>query len=85
MELTAVAKRVSNVQQFAFTDGAEWSLSGIRRSSATGGALMYSMKGKKTPVPELASAIWSESAIGGSAIGGSTVYMHIHACTYMCN
>ena len=31
-------------------------------------------EGKKTPVPEL-SAIWSESTIGGSAIGGSTVYM----------
>ena len=37
MELAAVAKRVSNVQQFAFADGAEWSLSGIWRSSATGG------------------------------------------------
>ena len=53
----------SNVQQFAFADGVERSLSGIRRSSATGVALMHSMKGKKTSVPELASAIWSESAI----------------------
>ena len=29
-------------------------------------------------MPELASAIWSESAIGGSAIGGSTVYTYIY-------
>ena len=65
MQLTTVAKRVSNVQQFAFADGAERSLSGIRRSSATGGALMYSTKDKKPPLPELASAIWSVSAIGG--------------------
>ena len=58
-----------------FADGVERLLSGIRRSSATGGALMYSVKGKKTSVPELASALWSEFAIGGgSAIGVSTVY-----------
>ena len=69
MELTAVAKRASNVQQFAFADGAERSLSGIWRSSATEGALMYSMRGKKIPCRRyIASAIWSESAIGG---GGS--------------
>ena len=49
MELTAVAKRVSIVQQFASADGAERSLSGIRRSSATGGVLMYSIKGNKLP------------------------------------
>ena len=61
MELTAVAKRVSIVQQFASADGAERSLSGIRRSSATGGVLMYSLRA----VPGLASAIWSESVIGG--------------------
>ena len=50
MELTAVAKRVV-VQQFASADGAERSLSGIRRSSATGGGgvLMYSIKGSKLP------------------------------------
>ena len=67
MELTTVAKRV------AFTDCAEPSLSGIRRSSATGG-VDAQYEGQKTSVPELASAIWSESAIGGSAIGGSTIY-----------
>ena len=59
------AKCVSNVQQFVFADGAERSLSGIRRSSATGGRINVQNEGQKTPVPELASAIWSESAIGG--------------------
>ena len=60
------AKRVSNVQQFAFADGAERSLSGIRRSFATGGGgVNVQYEEQKTPVPELASAIWSKSAIGG--------------------
>ena len=45
MELTAVAKRVSIVQQFASADGAERSLSGIRRSSATGGGVNVQYKG----------------------------------------
>ena len=49
----------------------------IRRYTAIREALMYSMNDKKS-VPEVASAIWSESAIGGgSAIGGSTVYIII--------
>ena len=47
-----------------------------------GGGVNVQYEGQKTPVPELASAIWSESAIGGSAIGGSTVYelflIHTH-------
>ena len=59
------AKRVSNVQQFAFADGTEWSLSGIRRSSATKGGINAQNEGQKTSVPELASAIWSEFAMGG--------------------
>ena len=57
------------MQQFAFADGAEQSLSGIRRSSATGvgvgGGVNVWYEGKKPPMPELASAIWSESAIEG--------------------
>ena len=39
------------------------------------GGVNVQYEGQKTPVRELASAIWSESAIGGSAIGGSTVYV----------
>ena len=60
------------------------SLSGIRRSYATGGGgVTVQYEGQKPPVPELASTIWSESAIGGgSAIRGSTVYYHIYMYEY---
>ena len=39
------------------------------------GGVNVQYEGQKTPVPELASAIWSESATGGSTIGGSTVFV----------
>ena len=39
------------------------------------GGVNVQYEGQKSSVPELASAIWSESAIGGSAIGGPTVYL----------
>ena len=74
MELIAVAKRVSNVLQFAFADGVERSLSGIRRSSAIGGALMYSMNGKNNPCLRKRPLYGVNPLLGGSVIGGSTVY-----------
>ena len=49
MDLTTVATRVSDVLQFVLADGVERSLSRVRRSSATRGALMYSMKDKTFP------------------------------------
>ena len=62
MELTAVTKRVSIVQQFASADGAERSLSEVVRYW---GGVNVQYKGQQTSVPELASAIWNESVIGG--------------------
>ena len=54
-----VAKRVSNVLQCVFADGVEQSLSGIRRASAIQEA---QYEGQKKSVPEVVSAIRSESA-----------------------
>ena len=39
-----------------------------------GGGVNVQYEGQKTPVPEFASTIWSESAIRGSAIRVSTVF-----------
>ena len=78
MELITAAKRVSNVQQFAFVNGAERPLSGIWRSSATGGGVNVQYEGQKTPVPELASAIWSESAFGGGPLSEVPLYCQFH-------
>ena len=48
-----------------------------------GGGINVQYEGKKSPVPELASAIWSESAIGGVRYRRShCIYHNIYNNTY---
>ena len=65
MELTAVAKRVSNCTAVCVC-GRRGAVA-IRNSEVVRywGGVNVQYKGQQTSVPELASAIWSESVIGG--------------------
>ena len=65
MELTAVDKKSVMYSSLRLRTARSGRYQEFGGRPATGVALMYSMKGKKTPVPELASAIWSEFVIGG--------------------
>ena len=69
------AKRFSNVQQFTFADGAERSLSGIRRSSATKGDINAQNEGQKISVPELASAFGANPLLGGGPLSEVPLYV----------
>ena len=72
------AKRFSNVQQFTFADGAERSLSGIRRSSATKGGINAQNEGQKISVPELASAFGANPLLERIRYWGVVHYRRFH-------
>ena len=49
-----------------------------------GGGINVQYEGQNTPVPELVSAIWSESTMGGSPLSEVLLYMQYRSTLSTC-